>query len=187
MTLQDVPKEPASRRRLHELIPGRTLDGVVRPAGTVREQDGDLTGVGVIPATLDAGGTSEAVGKLGVGHCESQTGWYFPVVALLRISTPRPLFFCSGCAQRKPAMLKDNDSLGDPRDMAKAHSRSTGHSPILLGGMTPPNVRGVLLVHANVVKCLWCVDQGYLAYENRIEVCRCVELSAGTPATRPAR
>jgi hypothetical protein len=106
-------------------------------------------------------------------------------VAFLRLSTPRPLFYCKQCSSTKgPAMLKDNDSLGDPQDMVKAHSRSTGHHPVLIGG------GGLHLVHAKAWNCLWCLDGTYVATKTGVEICACVEerlTRARTPAKSPAR
>lgn len=81
-------------------------------------------------------------------------------------------------------MLKDNDSLGDPRDMVKAHARSTGHHAVLIGG------GGLHLIQPKEHNCLWCLDGTYVALPNRVEICRCVEerlILGRTPATPPTR
>lgn len=105
----------------------------------------------------------------------------FDLVAFLRLSTPRPLFYCQQCSQTKgPAMLRDNDSLGDPKDMVKAHSRSTGHHPILIGG------GGLVLLDAEALNCLWCQDGTYIATKTGVQVCACVEERVSRAASTPA-
>lgn len=68
-------------------------------------------------------------------------------------------------------MLQDNDALGDPREMVKAHQRSTGHRTVLLIG----GHGLVQLVDPSAVKCIRCMDSSYLADSHGVVICPCVE------------
>lgn len=67
-------------------------------------------------------------------------------------------------------MLRDNDSLADPRDMVKAHAKSTGHKPVLIGGYG-----SVSIVDPYKVRCIICMDGTYVTDGKGVTLCTCVE------------